>query len=65
MGKGTEPASVVEHYLKTLEKGKEQYQQYVEVSEVCELTVKGEEEPAQYQSPGPEHPLTTNRIIVG
>ena len=47
-------------YLKTLEEVKEQYQEYVEVSEIYELPAFKEEESIEYQAPSPEHPLTTN-----
>lgn len=51
-------------YLETLEEIKKQYQEYIEVSKIYELPVSREEEPARYQSPSPEHPLTTNSFRV-
>ena len=51
-------------YLRTLERVKKQYEQYVEVSELYKLPVQKEEETIQYQSPSPEHPLTTNTIRI-
>lgn len=54
----------LDDYLKTLEKVKQQYQQYVEVSKLYELPTHREEERAQYQPPSPEHPLTTNTFRV-
>ena len=55
-----------DYYLKMLEKVKEQYQQYVEVSRLYELPgVKEEDEVVQrLSSPSPEHPLTTNTFRV-
>ena len=55
---------VSDDYLKTLERVKEQYEQYVEVSELYKLPVQKEEETIHYQSPSPEHPLTTNTIRI-
>ena len=55
---------VSDDYLKTLERVKKQYEQYVEVSGLYELPVQKEEEAIQYQSPSPEHPLTTNTIRI-
>ena len=62
MSKKTKTKNVSEDYLKTLEKVKKQYQQYVEVSEIYKLPMQKEEEPLQYQPPSIEHPLTTNTI---
>ena len=68
MGEKTETEAVLDDYLKTLEKVKKQYQQYVEISELYKLPtclptqarqVQKEDEPVQYQPPSPEHPLTT------
>ena len=56
--------TVLEDYLKTLEKVKKQYRQYLEVSELYKLPIQKEEETVQYQSPTPEHPLTTNTIRI-
>ena len=58
----TEKVSV--DYLKTLEEVQNQYQQYVEVSELYKLPIHEEEEPVRYQPPSPEHPLTTNRTCI-
>lgn len=55
---------VSDDYLKTLERVKKQYEQYVEVSGLYELPVQKEEEAIQYQAPSPEHPLTTNTIRI-
>ena len=62
MSEETKTENVSDDYLKTLEKVKKQYQQYVEVSELYKLPVQKEEEPVQYQPPSIEHPLTTNTI---
>ena len=48
------------NYLETLEKVKEQYQQYLEVSKIYELPTFEEEKPTEYEPPSQEHPLTTN-----
>lgn len=61
MSKKTKTENVSDDYLKTLEKVKKQYQQYVEVSELYKLPVQKEER-LQYQPPSIEHPLTTNTI---
>lgn len=47
-------------YLKTLEKAKEQYQQYVEVSGLYELPTSRTEQQVEYQPPTFDNPLTTN-----
>lgn len=62
MCKGSRTDTIMEDYLKTLEKVKKQYQQYVEVSELYTLPMQKEEEPVQYQPASPEHPLTSNMI---
>ena len=50
-----------EDYLNTLEKVKEQYQQYLEVSKLYELPTSEQEEPQiEYQAPTIDNPLTTN-----
>ena len=64
MRERTETENISDDYLKTLEEVKEQYQQYVEVSELYTLPIQKEEEPVQYQPPSPEHPLTTNTIRI-
>ena len=56
--------NISERYLETLEEVKKQYQQYVEISGLHELPVSKKEEELQYQSPSPEHPLTTNTFRV-
>ena len=48
-----------DNHLETLERVKEQYQQYVEVSGLYELPKQKEKE-VQYQPPSPLHPLTSN-----
>jgi len=60
--KETERESISNEYLKTLEKVKKQYQQYVEVSELYKLPIQKKDETVQYEPPSPEHPLTTNTI---
>ena len=50
-------------YLETLEKVKQQYQQYVEVSRLYELPTGPEEEkPPKRPPPSRENPLTTDRL---
>ena len=51
-------------YMKTLEKVKKQYQEYIEVSKIYELPVFKEEKPIEYQPPSPEYPLTTNSFRI-
>ena len=53
-----------EDYLKTLEKVKEQYEQYLEISELYKLPIQKEEEEILVHPPSPENPLTTNRILI-
>ena len=65
MDEKTETEPVPDDYLKMLEKVKEQYQQYLEVSEVCEFVMYLEEKPVRYLPPTPEHPLNTNGIRIG
>ena len=62
MSERAETDKVSNDYLKTLERVKKQYEQYVEVSELYKLPIQKEEGTIQYQSPSPEHPLTTNTI---
>ena len=50
---------VSDDYLKTLEKVKEQYEQYLYVGEAYELNF-GREELTDPQPPSPDRPLTTN-----
>jgi len=59
-----EDKKTLDDYLKTLEKVKKQYQQYVEVSELYTLPVQREQESIQYKPPSLEYPLTTNTIRV-
>lgn len=64
MGNKPQRENVSDDYLETLEKVKEQYQQYVEVRELYKLPIQKKEEPAQYQPPSLQHPLTTNMIRI-
>ena len=64
MSERLEKENPSDDYLRTLEEVKKQYQQYVEVSELYKLPTRKEQEPAQYQSPSLEHPLTTNTIRI-
>ena len=54
---------VLDDYLKTLEKVKEQYRQYLDVSKIYELPTRTEE-PTECRPPSPEYPLTTNTFRV-
>lgn len=56
-------SSVSEDYLRTLERVKEQYQQYVEVSELYKLPIRKEETTVEYRPPSPENPLNSNRFF--
>jgi len=56
----TNTQNASDDYLKTLEKVKKQYQQYMETSELYELPIEKAEEPVQYQPPSLEHHLTTD-----
>ena len=51
---------ISEDYLETLEKVKEQYQQYVEVSGLYELPTSKTEQQVEYQPPTFDNPLTTH-----
>ena len=51
---------ISDDYLKTLDKVKEQYQQYVEISGLYTLPIQQQQESIQYQPPSLENPLTTN-----
>lgn len=51
-------------YLKTLEKVKKQYQEYLEVSKIYELPTFEQEKTREHQPPSPEHPLTTNSFRI-
>ena len=52
-------------YLETLEKVKQQYQQYVEVSRLYELpTGPGRREAAETAAAEPGNPLTTDRLCL-
>ncbi len=63
MNHKTRDENISDGYLETLEGVKKQYQQYVEISGLYELSTLKEEEP-QYQPPSHEHPLTTNTFRV-
>ena len=56
----TEKASAMDDSLELLELAKKQYQQYLEIGQLCEATIDNVEEPVIFQSPGPETPLTTD-----
>ena len=51
-------------YLNTLKEVEQQYQQYMDVSELYKLPIQPEQEPIQYQPPSLEHPLTTNTVHI-
>ena len=51
-------------YLETLEKVKEQYQQYIEVSRLYELPTSKTEQQVEYQPPTFDNPLTTNKFSM-
>ena len=53
---------ISEDYLETLEKAKEQYQQYVEVSRLYELPTSNTEQQVKYQHPTFDNPSTTNKF---
>ena len=53
---------ISEDYLETLEKVKEQYQQYVEISGLYELPTSNTEQQVEYQPPTFNNPLTTNKF---
>ncbi len=61
MPENVETKRVSVDYLKTLEEVENQYQQYVEVSELYKLPIHEEKETVQFEPPSPKHPLTTNR----
>lgn len=58
----SQPRSVSEDYLQTLEQVKKQYQQYVEVSELYKLPIGKAERTIKYAPPSPEHPLNWHRF---
>ena len=58
----SQPRSVSEDYLRTLERVKEQYQQYVEVSELYKLPIGKAERTIKYVPPSPERPLNWHRF---
>ena len=62
MPERTETGRTSDDYLRTLEEVKKQYEQYVEVSELCKLPIQRAKEEAQCHPPSLEHPLTTNSI---
>ena len=51
-------------YLLELEKVKEQYQQYIEVSQIYKLPIFLPDPEPQYAPPSNENPLTTNKITL-
>ena len=51
-------------YLDEMEKVKEQYQQYVEVSQIYKLPIFSPDPEPQYAPPSNENPLTTNKITL-
>jgi len=53
---------ISEDYLETLEKVKEQYQQYIEVSGLYELPTSNTEQQVEYQPPTFDNPLTTHKF---
>ena len=53
---------ISEDYLKTLEKVKEQYQQYVEVGGLYELPTSNTEQQVEYHPLTFDNPLTTNKF---
>lgn len=57
----SQPKSVSEDCLRTLEQVKEQYQQYVEISELYKLPIGKEERTIRYAPPSPA-PLTWHRF---
>ena len=63
MAKQADPPGISNDYLETLEKVKEQYQQYIEVSKLYSLPTSSQEA-ADYAPPSVECPLTTNVIRI-
>ena len=51
-------------YLEILEEAKKQYQQYVELGELCNLLASRQEEQVEYVTPSPDNPLTTNKFCI-
>ena len=51
-------------YLIELEKVKEQYLQYMEVSQIYKLPIFSPDPEPQYVPPSNENPLTTNKIML-
>ena len=64
MAKQNDAEVVVDDYLKTLEKVKKQYQQYMEVSELYKLSTPADDSPVQFRPPSPDNPLTTNTVRI-
>ena len=63
MAEQTGSDRVSNDYLETLEKVKQQYEQYVEVSKLYELSTTQEaEKPYQCRPASREYPLTTDRF---
>ena len=54
----------LDDWQETLEKAKEQYQQYLDVSGLYELPSVQKDPEIIYQSPTPEYPLTDNKITL-
>ncbi len=50
-------------YLDELEKAKNQYQQYLEISQIYKIPVFRTDPKPQYAPPSDKNPLTTNKII--
>lgn len=55
---------VSDDYLATLEKVKEQYREYVEVSKINDLPIFSEEQPIENSLPSIENPLTINTFRI-
>ncbi len=51
-------------YLLEMEKVKEQYRQYMEVSEIYKLPTFSPDPEPQYANPSGENPLTNNKITL-
>ena len=64
MSESAPTQTLSDDYLKTLEKVKKQYEQYIEVSELYKLPINKQEDEVHYQPPSPEHPLTTNTFRI-
>ena len=51
-------------YLLEMEKAKQQYQQYMEVSEIYKLLISQPKREPQHEPPSIENPLTTNTVVL-